>query len=335
MSAVPQPGKGDILVLVELLQGEVRDVTFEMLSAARGLGGNVSGLLLGADTARLSEKVNRFCDRLVVVENPGLADFNPEFYQHVMADVIAAESPRLVMIAHSAMGVDLAPALAVKTGLGLVTDVVDVRLDAQGLLFTRQMYSSKICADWRLKDDRGIATVRAGALKVASDEGASDRVARREGQVTRREMPAGLRARRRFSGYEEAPVTGVDITKANAIVAVGRGIKEQKNLQLVEKFAKAIGAEIACSRPVIDSGWLPKERQIGSSGKTVKPKLYIGLGISGAFQHVAGIKGVETIIAVNKDPNAPIFGIAHYGIVGEIMKILPALEAKVMELKAG
>jgi electron transfer flavoprotein alpha subunit len=135
-----------------------------------------------------------------------------------------------------------------------------------------------------------------------------------------------------FLGYEEAPTTGIDITKADIIVAIGRGIKEQKNLPIVEELAKTIGGELACTRPVIDAGWLPKDRQVGSSGKTVKPKLYIALGISGAFQHISGMKQAQTIVAVNKDPNAPIFSVAHYGIVGDLLKIVPTLSEKIKEI---
>jgi len=207
-----------------------------------------------------------------------------------------------------------------------VTDVIGVSRDDHGFLLTRQMYSGKLNAERRFKAEAGMVTVRAAAFK-AGDLNALRRQSQRITRTTQFSL------KRKFLGYEEAPSTGVDLTKANAIVAVGRGIKVQKNLALVEQFAKRIGAEIGCSRPVIDAGWLGKDRQIGSSGKTVKPKLYIGLGISGAFQHTAGIKGAETIIAVNKDPNAPIFSIAHYGIVGDIMKVIPALEAKIMELK--
>jgi len=318
-----------ILVLVEHLRGEVRDITYEMLTKANALAlaanSRVTGLLLSDSSAVRAGHVSGFCDRLLAVDDPGLKDFNSEAYQLVLAEVIASEQPSLVMLAHSALGVDLAPSLAVKTGLPLVSDVIAISYDEKGWLFTRQMYSGKLNADWRFKGEQGIVTVRAAAFRAG--------YASQAGTVSKR--PAGsLKLARKFLGYEEAPLTGVDITKAGAIIAVGRGIKEQKNMALVENLARVIGAEIGCSRPVIDAGWMPKERQIGSSGKTVKPKLYIGLGISGAFQHTAGMKSAETIIAVNKDPNAPIFQLAHYGIVGDILKVIPALEAKLKELKA-
>lgn len=316
-----------ILVLVEHLRGEVRDVTYEMLARAGSLAlaakQTVSAVVLEAPGGVIAGKVEGLCDNLISVEDAGLKDFNAEAYQQALGDIIGSEKPSLVMMAHSAQGVDLAPSLAVTTGLPLVSDVIGISRDDKGYLLTRQMYAGKLNADWRFKAESGMVTVRAAAFKAGA--------VKRESKRSSRALLVSLR--RKFLGYEEAPSTGVDITKATSIVAVGRGIKEQRNLALVEQFAKRIGAEVACSRPVIDAGWMGKERQIGSSGKTVKPKLYIGLGISGAFQHIAGIKGAETIVAINKDPNAPIFSIAQFGIVGDIMKVLPALETTIMELK--
>jgi electron transfer flavoprotein alpha subunit len=318
-----------ILVLVEHLRGEVRDITYEMLTKAGALAqaanSRVTALLLSDNSAVRAGHIAGFCDRLVAIDDPALKDFESEAYQAVLSDVIAAEQPGLVMLAHSALGVDLAPALAVKTGLPLVSDVVNIAYDGENWLFTRQMYAGKLNAGWQFTGPSGIVTVRPAAFRAG--------FAAQACAITKR--PAGtIASRRKLLGYEEAPATGVDITRAGAIIAVGRGIREQKNMVLVENLARTIGAEIGCSRPVIDAGWLPKERQIGSSGKTVKPKLYIGLGISGAFQHTAGMKSAETIIAVNKDPNAPIFQLAHYGIVGDIIKVIPVLEARIKELKA-
>jgi electron transfer flavoprotein alpha subunit len=318
-----------ILVLVEHLRGEIRDVSYEMLAKAHGLAQvtkqPVTSVVLEAPGGTIAGRIAGLSDNLITAEDAGLKDFNAEAYQLVLEDIIGREKPSLVMMAHSALGIDLAPALAAKTGMPLVTDVIGIGSDDKGFLLTRQMYAGKLNADWRFKAESGMVTVRAAAFKVG-DLNALKRESKRAAQTVQ------LALRRKFLGYEEAPSTGVDISKATAIVAVGRGIKEQKNMALVEQFAKRIGAEIGCSRPVIDAGWLAKDRQIGSSGKTVKPKLYIGLGISGAFQHTAGIKAAETIVAVNKDPNAPIFSIAHFGIVGDIMKVLPALEAKIVEL---
>lgn len=316
-----------ILVLVEHLRGEIRDITFEMLAQANrlanGLNTRVTAAVLSADLPAHGNRLSSYCDELLVVEHPALKDYNADTYEPVLTEIISSERPRLTMIAHSALGADLAPVLAVRTGLPVISDVIGIHADGQGLGFVRQMYSGKIVAEHRFKSEAGIVTIRPGVFAADNPE--------RSARMLSRAAPA-ITVRRRFIGYEEMPTSGVDITKAAAIVAVGRGIKEQKNMALVESLARALNAEIACSRPVIDAGWLPKDRQIGSSGKTVKPKLYIGLGVSGAFQHIAGVKA-ETIIAVNKDPNAPIFSIAHYGIVGDILKVMPVLEAKIKELK--
>lgn len=319
-----------ILVLVEHLRGEVRDITFEMLTKANQLaetiGTSVSALVLGDAVSNVVVKVGGYCDDLLTVERPALKDFNAELYQPIVADVIRSREPALVMLAHSSLGVDLAPSLAVKTGLPLISDIIQIGHDEKGFLLTRQMYASKINAEWRFKGECGMVTVRSAAFKSGALHRAGTCV-----PVAASTGAAALRCK--FIGYEEAPVTGVDITKASIVVAVGRGIKDPKNLPMVEQFAKSIGAEMGCTRPVIDAGWLPKERQIGNSGKTVKPKLYIGLGISGAFQHTIGMRAAETIVAVNKDPGAPIFSIAHYGIVGDILKVIPALETKIKETK--
>ncbi|MEO0108072.1 MAG: electron transfer flavoprotein subunit alpha/FixB family protein [candidate division WOR-3 bacterium] len=320
----------NIVVLVEHLRGEVRDISYEMLGKAQELARatdrKVTALVLGDPTEPIASKVSDRCDNLLVYHGAQLKDFDAEAYQQVLGKFITAERPSLVLIAHSALGVDLAPALAVQTGLPMISDVIEIVPDGKQFRFTRQMYSGKLNAELRLKSDSGIVTVRSSAFRPAAPAASA--------QVKTVQWTLSGQLRRKFLGYEEAPSTGIDITKASTIVAVGRGIRDQKNLPIVESFAKAIGAEIGCTRPIIDAGWLPKERQIGNSGKTVKPKLYIGLGISGAFQHTIGIKGAETIIAVNKDPAAPIFSVAHYGIVGDILKVVPALEAKIKELKA-
>ena len=193
---------------------------------------------------------------------------------------------------------------------------------------TRQIYEGKIDASVSFRDAASaLVTVRAAAFPV--EDGA------RSGGVT--EVDAAVPdepAIRRFVEYVEAAVGDVDITKSDVIVAVGRGIKEEENVALVEELAELLGGVVGCSRPVVDAGWLPKDRQVGSSGKTVKPKLYVAVGISGQFQHMSGMKAAETIVAINKDPKAPIFSEADYGIVGDLFKIVPALKEKIAEARA-
>lgn len=318
-----------IMVLVEHRQGAVRDVTLEMLAAARALGketgGRVEAVMLGDGCDSMLPQVREQADRLILASHAGLGNFNYEAYQAVLVRLCTERKPSLLLVAHSAFGTDLGPSLAVALGWPLVSDVTKLRAAEDGFVLSRGMYSGKLYADWQ---------VRAPAVAMVR-------------QSSFRPGPAGLQAevemwdpghlpepRARFIGLEELPVTGVDITKAEVIVGIGRGVREEKNIAPIREFAQSIGAVLAGSRPVIDAGWLPKEVQVGSSGKTVKPRVYIALGISGAFQHVAGMKAADTVIAVNKDPNAPIFAVAHYGIVDDLHKVVPLLAAHLRESRS-
>jgi len=330
-----------ILVLVEHRQGVVRDVTFEMLTAARNLaaGGSVEAVLLAENDALVSA-ITPHANKVVCASGPAFQDYNYELYQKALLKLIGEKKPSAVLVANSAFGADLGPSLAVALNAGLVSDAValgilgtrsetqDVSvMSHRGLVVSRGMYAGKLVADWAMPVEPAIIMVRqsnfkpepAGLGGVAEKWDAGD-------------LASG--AKTRFITLEEVPTTGIDITKATVVVGVGRGLKEAKNLPLVQDFAQDLGAVLAASRPVVDAGWLPKEVQVGSSGKTIKPKLYIALGISGAFQHVAGMKGADTIIAVNKDPKAPIFAVAHYGIVDDLHKVLPALRTKLKEVKS-
>lgn len=313
-----------ILVLVEHRQGAVRDVTFEMLAAARKLApGEVTAVLLAGTCAGLVEPLKAAADRVICADGPQFELFNYEPYQQALVRLVTERKPSVVMIAHSAFGTDLGPSLAVALKAGLVSDAIAFERTTGGLVVSRGMYSGKLVADWLVPSEPAVVMVRQSQFKP-EPAGAAAPV---------EEWQAGdLSAKTRALGLEEVPSTGIDITKAPIVVGIGRGVKEEKNLAPIREFAADIGAVLAASRPVVDAGWLPKELQVGSSGKTIKPKLYIALGISGAFQHVAGMKGADTIIAVNKDPKAPIFAVAHYGIVDDLHKVVPALRQKVKEL---
>ncbi|MEO0085767.1 MAG: electron transfer flavoprotein subunit alpha/FixB family protein [candidate division WOR-3 bacterium] len=311
------------MVLVEHRQGTVRDVTFEMLAAARMLareaGSKVEAVLLGYSCDDMLSKLQKQADHIVVVTHKGLKDFNYETYQAALVKLCAERKPSLLLVAHSAFGTDLGPSLAVALGWPLVSDVIGLRYADEGFIMSRGMYSGKLCADWQVSAP-AVAMVRQSTFKPEASELATDV----------EEWDPGLlpEPRTRFISLEEVPTTGVDITKAEVIVGIGRGVRDEKNIAPIREFAESIGAVLAGSRPVIDAGWLPKEVQVGSSGKTVKPRVYIALGISGAFQHIAGMKAADTIIAVNKDPNAPIFSVAHYGIVDDLHKVVPLLAAR-------
>jgi electron transfer flavoprotein alpha subunit len=322
----------EILVLAEHRGGELRDVTFEMLGKAGALagasGGAVTALLLGAGVRDMASRLTSYADEVLVVDHGNLTDFNSAVYQPVIAEVVKSREPSLVMVGHTAFGVDLAPSLAVALGLPLASDCIDVVLDGGAVSVTRQIYGGKVDARLSFRDSAtALVTVRAAAFPV--EDGA------RSGSVTELDTPVSDEpAFRRFVQYVEAAIGDVDITKSDVIIAVGRGIKEEENLALVEELAGLLGGVVGCSRPVVDAGWLPKDRQVGSSGKTVKPKLYVAVGISGQFQHMSGMKAAETIVAINKDPKAPIFSEADYGIVGDLFKIVPALKEKIAEARA-
>ncbi len=315
---------GEIFVLAEHRRGELRDVTLEMLGKGQELAvamdAPLAAVLLGHNVDGFAEELAKYANLVLVVEDERLEHFNAEAYQQVLAHLITQRKPRLVLIGHSAYGMDLAPSLATQLDLPLATDCVGLELENGELFAVREMYGGKVSARVAFRPaDTYMVTVRQAAFPL--EEGQT-----LNGEIVAVDSPlAGEIEYRRFLEYVEAAVGEVDITQADVVVAVGRGIKEADNLPLVEKLAETLGGVLAGSRPVIDAGWLPPERQVGQSGKTVKPKLYVAVGISGASQHVAGMKASGTIVAINKDPDAPIFKVAHYGIVDDLFKVVPAL----------
>ncbi|NLY39429.1 MAG: electron transfer flavoprotein subunit alpha/FixB family protein [Firmicutes bacterium] len=322
---------GNVLILAEHRQGAVRDITFEMLAAASGvardLGGEVVVLLPGSGLDDLAAQIAAYGVKVLVVDDPLLANFNAEKYQLVLGAAIDAYKPSLVMVGHTAQGVDLAPALAVEKDLPFVADVIGLAVEGGVLKATRQLYSGKVNAQVAFKPaETCLVTVREAAFEALEPPGG--------GAVEKIECPLKEDiAYRQFVEYIEAEVGDVDITQSEILVAVGRGLREEKNMPLVEELAAVIKADLCGSRAAVDAGWLPHDRQVGTSGKTVKPKLYLAVGISGAFQHVAGMKGAKAVVAINKDPDAPIFNVAHYAIVDDLLKVVPKLTEKLKELK--
>ncbi|MEM0482204.1 MAG: electron transfer flavoprotein subunit alpha/FixB family protein [Nitrososphaerota archaeon] len=322
---------GEIIVLAEHRGGEVREVTFEALAAGRRLaeetGSKIAALVLGAGVERAAEQLSEHSENVLLAENERLAQYNSENYQRVISHIIRERRPRVLIMGHTSMGMDLAPRLAVELGLPLITDCIEVEFKDGRLHATRQMYGGKLNAKVSAREAEGyIVTVRPGAFRPVKAAG--------RGVVVRVSPPElGGEARKRIRGLVVPAETGVSIEAADIIVAVGRGIGEKTNIPMAEELAKLLGGVVACSRPIVDKGWLSPDRQVGSSGKTVKPKLYIALGISGAFQHIMGMMNSQLIIAVNKDPSAPIFNVAHYGVVDDLFKITPALIKKIKEVK--
>ena len=317
----------EILVLAEHRMGVLRDVTFELLGMARTIaardGLSVTALVLGGAGVGLAAPLSGAADRVLSMEADELADYNADPYLAALTEVIAARMPQLTMLAHTAQGMDLAPALAVRLGLPLTTDCIEVSLSDGEVTVLRQIYGGKLDEALELEPAEAyLVTVRPGTASADTASGASTE----PDELAPADFSAGRG--RRFLGYVEAAHEDVDIAAAPILVSVGRGLGKHENLEAIQGLAEAIGATISCSRPVADKGWLPKSRQVGTSGKVVRPKIYLALGISGAYQHVAGMTNAETIIAVNTDPAAPIFDVAHYGIVGDMFEVVEMLKQK-------
>ncbi|MDY6793789.1 MAG: electron transfer flavoprotein subunit alpha/FixB family protein [Actinomycetota bacterium] len=317
----------DIFVLLEHRRGEMRDVSVEMLSGAAKLGGSVVAVLLGKDVDEFANKAAGYADKVLYVNDDMFENFNAEAYQKALSALIKEHDPGMILIPNSAQGVDIAPALAVELEAPLVTDITAIEMEGDKPKPTRQYYGGKLDAHMAMKDaDVYILTVREATFPA--DEPS------KSGEVVKVDNPVSEEiAYRKFLEYVEPEAGEVDITQSTLLIGVGRGIREDKNLPVAEELAEALGADLAASRAVVDAGWMPSDRQVGISGKTVKPKLYLAIGISGAFQHVTGMKSSEVIMAINKDPDAPIFGIADYGIVDDLFKVVPKLVEKIKELK--
>jgi electron transfer flavoprotein alpha subunit len=323
---------GDIYVLVEHRSGKIREITFEMLYAAHQMAsfgkGRVVAVLLGNTPEPHLRLLSEMAHQVLVLKNPALEPYVSDFYLAALAGIIKDEHPMLFMLGHTAAGLDLAPALAVRLNLPLATDILDFFFDGEALMVQREWYGGKVWARIGLKKaPTYVLSIRPGVYpqQVAPIPNA---------QVRYLEMPGKPAPwAKTFLEYLEAPIAEVDITQADLIVSVGRGIGDPENLPLAMELADLLGGVLACSRPVADKKWLPKERQVGTSGKTVRPKIYLALGISGAFQHQAGMKNSGTILAINKDPKAPIFKLAQFGVVGDLFKVVPALVAEIKEAR--
>jgi electron transfer flavoprotein alpha subunit len=325
-----------ILVVTEQRQGKWNNASFETLAAAQqiaaALSGTVSAAVVGKGVDALAvELAGKNVTEVLQVEHDLLEAYTPDGFCVALKQVIESAKPDFVLFPHTYQVRDLAPKLAASLGKGMIGDCIGYRNESGKLVFVRQMFQGKTVADVTfLGAGPWFASFQSGAFRadqVALAEGGARPVSR----VTV-ELKAEQIRTKPLELFKEAK-SAVDLTQAPLIVAVGRGIKAPENIAQAEAVAKAMGAEIAASRPICDEGWLPMERQIGSSGQTVAPKLYLALGISGAIQHVVGMKGARTIVAINKDQNAPIFEIADYGIVGDIFEIMPALTEELQKTK--
>ncbi len=322
-----------IFVLAEHRQGQVRDITYEMLTKAREIAEKTSSeltaVLLGKNVKEQAKLLAEYAKTVVIVEDSRVENFNSEAYKRILSGLIVEHKPVLVLIGHTSFGIDLAPRLATALNLPLATDCINLGFDDGVFTVTRQMYGGKVNVQAvARKAETYIATVRQATFPPQKPSPPMN------GQIVETSSPLTEDiVDKRFLQYVQPPPGGVDITAAEMLIGVGRGIKDATNVPIVDDLAKTLGGVLACSRPIVDKGWLPTDRQVGTSGKTVKPKLYLALGISGAFQHVLGMKGSDLIIAVNKDAKAPIFSFADYAVVEDLFKIVPALKNKVYESK--
>lgn len=315
----------EIVVVVEHLQGQVAEVTLELLGKARALAGAtgdaVVALLLGGGdlTGQLGG-----ADKILQVGDPALNEFVPSLWTAAAAEVLKGRSPRAVLVGNTSMGMDLAPALASAMGAPLLSYCQELEPSGGSLVATCSLYGGKVNAEVEVSVT-AVYTVQAGSFPA--DAGRSGGAAQVE-SASASAAAGGVRFKQLIAPEE----ADVDITRSDILVSIGRGIGDQANIELAEELAESLGAAVSASRPLIDSGWMPKSRQVGKSGLTVKPKCYLACGISGAPEHLEGMRDSALIIAINTDEGAPIFDVAHYGAVADMLDLLPALTDRLKSL---
>jgi electron transfer flavoprotein alpha subunit len=320
-----------ILVVIEQRENRIARISWEALAAGQRLalqsGAPVTAVILGTDTESLAAEVaTHAVAKVLRVEHPLLAQYTPDGFNLALQQLIQAEQPITIFFPHTYQVRDYAPALAARLGQVLISDVIDI---GDGPVFTRQLMQGRLNGAYKhVGSGPCLVSVQAGAFRAESDAAAASAPIE---TFTPTIEPAQIRTKpgQPFRGSSQT----VDLGSAQLIVSVGRGIKEAENIPLVQALATALGAELAASRPICDAGWLPMERQVGSSGQTVAPKLYLAVGISGAIQHLVGMKAAQCIVAINKDPDAPIFEVADYGIVGDLFEVVPALTEAIKAAK--
>jgi electron transfer flavoprotein alpha subunit len=309
-----------VLAITEHRRGDVRDVSYELVTAGReladDLGTDLELAVIGGDVEGFAEDVNRDGVDTIYTVDEG-EEFNHGVYTQAIEQLAAEVEPTALLMPNSVNGLDYAPAVAEGLDLPLVTDVVDFETNGN-LEVTREQYGGKVETTYDIDADDYALTIRPAEWPKA--EAAGDAAVEAfDADIDEDALGTTV------NGFEEVGGGDVDITEADVLVSIGRGIDEEENLPLVEELADTLGATLSSSRPIVDNGWLPKNRQVGQSGKVVTPDVYIAIGISGAVQHVAGMKGADTIVAINTDPNAPIYDIADYGIVDDLFEVVPEL----------
>jgi len=327
-----------ILVVFETRAGRISRISWEALAAAQRLAAaqnlTVTAAIVGADTESLAAEIASKGVPVVVVrvDHPLLAQYTPDAFTLALQQLIQSEAPAYVVFPHTYQVRDYAPALAARLVQVLISDVVDIapQTGNTGPVFTRQLMQGRLNGNYRATGSGPcLISVQAGAFRAESSQPAATAAEIKSFTPTIEAAQIRTKPSEPFRGSAQS----VDLGSAQLIVSVGRGIKEAENLPIVQELATALGAELAASRPICDNGWLSMDHQVGSSGQTVSPKLYLAVGISGAIQHLVGMKGSQCIVAINKDPDAPIFEIADYGIVGDLFEVVPALTAAIKAAK--
>ena len=313
----------NVLAVAEHREGRVVGATYELVAKGRELaakaGGTLHVALLGHGVGAIAAEIASRGVDVLHVEHAGLAAYTAGGYAQALSGFRPNQNPGVILLAHTTQGYDLAPRLAAEWNAPIVANCTDLFLEGGVLVAHRKILNDKMAIELEVRSEQPyIVTLRPGSVKPAASGG--------QGTVIRVDVPLDpARNGRTFLGYEKPQVQDIDIASADIVVSAGRGIQKKENLKVVEEFARALGGVVGASRPLTDLEWLPKTRQVGQSGKTVRPKLYVACGISGAMQHIAGMKDAGLILAVNTDPSAPIFEVAHYGVVANVLEFIPAL----------
>ena len=327
----------EILVYAEHQEGRLARPTWEAVAAAQQLaselGANCVAAILGENVSALAQELaGAGLQEVLTIESPQLSQYTPDGYGLALRQVIEKRQPRFVVFSHTYQVRDFAPRLASSLDRGLIGDSLGYRREGDRTIFVRQVFQGKFSADVEFRGEPPyFVSFQSGAFREDSVQRGQDQAKITPVEISISPEAIRTRPREKFREAKQA----VDLSQAEIIIAVGRGIKKPENMELAQKLAEALGGEIGASRPICDSGWLPMDRQIGSSGQTVAPKLYVALGISGAIQHQVGMKGSRTIVAVNKDREAPIFDIATYGIAGDLFEVVPPLIEEIKKAKSG
>jgi len=316
----------EILAIAEHRRGELNPVSFELLHLANLLkgGGKSNAVVLGRNTRVFAEQLAKYADKVLAIEDESLENYDPELYSDVILQVLKGDKPTLVLIGNTISGAELAPCLSVKLNAPVQTEVLNVEV-SDGIRISKYICQGKVMVDAKLRNSElYVLSVRQGVFKNGPEV---------RGNFEVINIKPSIAPGRKFIKCIDPEVGEVDISKEDVLITVGRGLKDSSNMVIAEELAKLLGGVIAGTRPTVDYGWLSQDRQVGTSGKTVTPKLYLGVGISGASQHVMGMKDSELIIAINKDPRAPIFEVAEYGIIGDIFQIVPKVIDKLRQIK--